>query len=134
MLNASCLRRGFGFERVLGDLDQFDKGGVVLRSQVGNDLAVERDLRGLQTFHEPAVGKARSAGSGVDADLPERAEIPFFGLAIAIGILAAMIERVGRVAVKLLAAHAEAFGGADHSPSALAGGGGVGDSHRSLRG
>jgi hypothetical protein len=47
IFNASGLRRGFGFERVLGDLDQFAKGAVVLRCQVGNDLAVERDLRGF---------------------------------------------------------------------------------------
>src|SRR5437667_4600445 len=134
LFNVSRLGSGLGYERVLSDSNQLAKRNGVLRGQVGQHLAVERNFRGFQTFHEPAVSEPGGAGSGVDADLPERAEIPFFGLAIAIGILAPVIERVGRVAVKLGAAHAEAFGGADHSRAALAGGGGVGDAHGSVDG
>src|SRR6185437_6855991 len=132
-LRDSGLCRGLGPERVLGDLDQLAKRGVVLRGDVGQHLAVERDLRGLQTFHEPAVGQSGGTSGGIDADLPERAEIALLGLSIAVGVLTAMIDRIGGVTVKFRAAHPEAFGGPDHSGAALAGGGGVGDSHGSVQ-
>ena len=48
-----------------------------VRGDVGEDLAVEADLRGLEAFHETAVGQAGGAGGGVDADLPEIAEGAF---------------------------------------------------------
>src|SRR6185312_15747150 len=130
-LRDSGLRRGFGLERILGDLDQFAKRRVVLRGDVGKHLAVERDLCGFQTLHEPAVGQSGGTGGGVDADLPERAEIALLCFAVAVGVLTAVIDRVGGVTVKFRAAHPEAFGGPDHSGAALAGGGGVGDSHGS---
>src|SRR6266496_1431737 len=88
----SGLGGGFSNERVLGDPDQLAKSSGVLCGEIGQHLAIERHLCGLQSFHESAVSEAGGAGGGIDADLPQRPEIAFFRFAIAIGVLAAMIE------------------------------------------
>src|SRR5439155_26430426 len=110
----------FGPERVLSDLDQFAKRGAVLRGEVREHFAVERDLRGLQSFHETAVGEAGSAGSGVGADLPKRSEIALLGLAIPIGVLASVIDRIGSVTVEFGTAHPKALARPDHSGASVA--------------
>src|SRR5438552_182313 len=61
----------FGLQRVLGDPDQFAKRGGVRGREVSKDLAVERAFGRLQALDEPAVGDARGACGGVDADLAE---------------------------------------------------------------
>src|SRR6266576_3691002 len=90
-----------GLQRALGDPDQFVKRGGVRGREVSKDLAVERALGRLQALDEPAVGDARGARGGVDADLPEVAERAFLDPAVAVGVLAAMVHSVGRVAVEL---------------------------------
>src|SRR5579872_1128872 len=121
---------GLGLQRVLGDFHQLAKGGVVRGGDVREDLPVQGDFRGLQPFHEPAVGGAGAAGRGVDAYLPELAEGALLHLPVAKGILLGMIGRVGGVTVKFGAAAAKALGGFDRADAAFAGGGGVGNSHR----
>ncbi|MPN02394.1 hypothetical protein SDC9_149610 [bioreactor metagenome] len=120
---------GFGFQSVLGNFDQGAKSGVVGRSDIGKDLAIKGHLGGLQAFHEAAVGGAGRAGGGIDADLPQIAEGAFLNAAIAIGILAAVINSVRGVTVKLRTAHPVAFSGVDHPCSAFAGGRCVCNSH-----
>src|SRR6478609_10717666 len=100
--------RVLGLQRVLGGGDQFIKRAVIRRGDVGEDLAIQTDLRGLQTLHETAVSHARRASSRVDANLPQRAVIALLGLAIAEGVLPAVIERIGGVAIKFAATHPEA--------------------------
>ena len=112
--------RGFGLQRVLGDLDQLSKRRVVGGRDVSEDFAVEGDFGGFEAFHEAAVGGAGGASGGVNANLPQRAEVTLLGAAIAEGILPAMIDGVGGIAIKFRAAHPEAFGGPDHSSAALA--------------
>src|SRR5207237_9513484 len=95
-LSLGCFRglRSLGLQRVLGGADQFVKGGGIGRGEVSEDLAIQTDLRGFQTSHETAVSHASSTGSGVNSDLPKRPIVALFGLAIAKGILPAMIERI----------------------------------------
>ena len=103
------------------------------RGDIRQHLAVERDLGGLEPFHEAAVGRPGSAGGGVDTDLPERPEIALLGLAVAVGVGAAVVNGVGRIAVKFGAAHPEAFGGCYHPFAAFAGGDCVSYAHGSLK-
>ena len=120
---------GFGLQRGLGDFDQLAESGVVSSRKISDDFAVQRDLRSLESFHKSAVGQTGGAGGGVDANLPEHAEIPLLGFAVAEGVLASVIERVGGVTVKFGAAHSKAFGGFDRADAAFAGSGSVGNSH-----
>lgn len=69
----------FCLQRVLRNLHQFGEGGVVRGGEVSERLAIERDLGSFQPLDEAAVGETGGAGSGVDADLPERAEVALFG-------------------------------------------------------
>src|SRR5436309_9366944 len=77
-----CFRR-FGLQRILRKPDQLTEGGGIGRRQVGNNFAVERDLGSFETFHEPTVGCAGRARSGIDANLPQSAEVTLLGLAVA---------------------------------------------------
>src|SRR6516225_7016194 len=63
--------RGFGLQRVLGDLDQLSKRRVVGGRDVSEDFAVEGDFGGFEAFHEAAVGGAGGASGGVNANLPQ---------------------------------------------------------------
>jgi len=114
---------GLVLQRVLGDVDDFEKRGVVGRGEIRNDLAVELALGGDQTFDETAVGDAGGAGGGVDARLPEIAIDALLGAAVTVGVLPAVVHGVGRVAVKFGALEAEALGGCQHSSTTFAGSG-----------
>jgi|HubBroStandDraft_1064217.scaffolds.fasta_scaffold214653_3 hypothetical protein len=114
----NCRRSGFGqggtglvLQRALGDVHQFGKRSGILRGDVSEDLAVERDFGRFQTFHETAIGQAGFADGGVDANLPEITERAFFGTAIAIRILTAVIDGIRGVAIKFGALEAKAFCG-----------------------
>jgi len=102
---------GLVLQRVLGDVDDFEERGVVGRSEIRNDLAVEFALGSNQAFDETAVSDASGARGGVDARLPEVTIDAFLRAAIAVGVLSAVIDGVGRVAVKFGALEAIALGG-----------------------
>jgi hypothetical protein len=61
--------------------------------------------------------------------LPELAEGALLGFAVTERVLASVIHRVGGVTIEFGTLEAKAFGGLEHPSAALAGGGGVGDSH-----
>ena len=120
---------GLVLERVLRDIHDFKECGVVGRSEIRNDFAVEFALRGDQAFDEAAVGDAGFAGGGIDARLPEVAVNALFCAAIALGVLPAVIHGVGSVAVKFGALEAEALGRRQHPFATFAGSGRIGDTH-----
>src|SRR5580698_6098084 len=60
-LKAESSLRGFGLQRVLGDLHQLAERSVVRRRDVRQHLAVKAHLRGLQALHEAAVSRAEAA-------------------------------------------------------------------------
>lgn len=120
---------GFGLQRSLGDFDKLAESGGVSSGKISDDFAIKHDLRSFESLHKSAVGQTGGAGGGVDANLPEHAEITFLGLAIAEGVLASMIERIGGVSVKFGPAHAKALGSFQCADAAFAGSGSVGDSH-----
>ena len=57
------------------------EGGGVIDGEVGEHLAVYRDVRSLEAVDERAVGDAVHAGGGVDTDYPQLAEVTLLELA-----------------------------------------------------
>src|SRR6516164_5532862 len=55
-------RAGLGLKRVFGGIGQLTECRGIGRSDVGDDLAVQGTLGGLQSFDEAAVGEANRAG------------------------------------------------------------------------
>src|SRR5262249_40472091 len=117
---ASGFRR-FGLQGVLRYCYQFLECSAVRCREVGDDFPIERYFGGFQSFDKPAVRDSSGAGGGVDSNLPERAEISFFGAAIAKSILPAMIDGIGGIPVEFRTPHPEAFGGPNHSSPSFAG-------------
>src|SRR4051812_39562150 len=97
-------------QRGLRGGDEAFESGFIGHGDVGQDLAVEIDSGGLEAFHEAAVGEPVGAGGGVDARLPESAEIAFARLAVTVGPDLGFHDRVLRVAEQFRAATAEALG------------------------
>src|SRR5580704_8728066 len=77
------------------------ESGFIGHGEIGEDLAIEVDAGGLKAFDEAAVGKAVGAGGGVDARLPEHAEIALARLAIAGRPGLGFVNSVFRVAEEL---------------------------------
>ena len=121
-----------GLERVLREVHDFEERGAVGRGEIGNDFAIKFALGGNQTFDETAVSNASFARGGVDARLPEIAINALLRAAIAVGVLTAVVNGVGRVAVKFGTFETEAFGSRQHSLTAFTGSGGISDTHDSL--
>src|SRR4029079_16865654 len=71
---------------------------------VGQDLSVEIDVRELQRVDELAVSQALGADRGVDALDPQSAEAPLLHLAVAVGVLAGLLDRLAGDANRVLAA------------------------------
>src|SRR2546425_119292 len=103
----------FPLQRVLRDFDQFVKRSRIRGGDVRQNLTVQPNLRRFEPFHEPAVSGASGANGRIDADLPERPEIPLLGFAVTESIGPAMVEGVGSVTIQFGAAHPKAFGGSD---------------------
>src|SRR4051812_10376328 len=80
---------------------------LVHHREIGEDLAVDVDLRALQPGHERAVGHAELAHRGVDARDPQRAEGALLLAAVAVGVLPRLHHRLLGDAVDVLAAAAE---------------------------
>src|SRR5580693_4097185 len=100
---------GLVLKCVFRDVDQFSKCRCVLRRDISQNFPVERTFRGFQAFHETAVSQAGGTRCGVDSDLPEVAERALFDATVAIGVLAAVVNGIGRVSVKFGALEAEAL-------------------------
>jgi hypothetical protein len=82
-------------------LDQGIKGHLVADGDVGQHLAVEFDVRGLEAFDEAAVADAGVAAGRVEADDPQAADLALLLLAIAVGVLPRVLDSVFRVAKSL---------------------------------
>jgi hypothetical protein len=95
----------------LRHLYEFAKRSRVGGRDVGERFAVERDFGGFESFNESAVSDARRACRGIDPNLPQVTEGALFAAAVAIRVLASVINRVGSVAVEFGTPHAKAFGG-----------------------
>src|SRR5690606_7998047 len=70
----------------LGDLDESVERGRVVDGQVGEDLAIDLDLGGLQTLDEPVVRDALGAGGRVDPLDPQTTEVALLGLAVVVRV------------------------------------------------
>src|SRR5205085_9915064 len=76
------------FERLARGADERAEGGRVAHREVGEDLAVDLDLGGLQTGDEARVGDVVLTARGVDAHDPEPAELALAGPAVAVRVVA----------------------------------------------
>src|SRR5688500_4120179 len=86
----------------LGD-DRLERLALVHRD-VGQDLAVEVDAGELQAVHEAAIGQALHPHRRVDPLDPQGAERPLLHLAVAIGILPGLLDRLAGDPDRVLAA------------------------------
>ncbi len=123
--------RGFGalffllFEAVFGAGDDDAEGFRLVHGQIGEDLAVERDVGGGQPGDEAAVKDVVLLAGGTDALNPEAAKGTLAGLAVTRGVLLGLVDGVLGVAVELGAVRAKAFGAFQHALAAFTAGGGV---------
>src|SRR5438552_11880464 len=81
------LRFRFVLERGLHLLDDSLERGFVGDGEIGKNLAIESDVRGLQAFGETAVGETLRADGGVQALDPTITESALARFAIALGPL-----------------------------------------------
>src|SRR5207253_7333920 len=89
-----------------GDLVE---GGLVGHGEVRQHLAVDVDVRALESRHEGAVAHAELAHRGVDARDPQRAELALLLPAVAVRVLPGLHHRLLRDAVDVLPAAAESL-------------------------
>ena len=67
---------------------------LVIDGQFGQHFTVNRDLGFLQTVDKAAVGKAMLTCSGIDTDNPQLTELTLSRLAVALGILTCLNDRL----------------------------------------
>lgn len=66
----------------------------IIHGQIGEYLAVDVDIVGVNLTHELGVRHAVLAGSGVDTLDPQGTESAFLGFAVAVGILQTFFDGV----------------------------------------
>jgi hypothetical protein len=84
-------------------------------------LAVDLDLGGLETLHEPVVGHAVGAGRGVDPLDPQATEVALLGPAVAVGVTERVEHLLLGLAVEPRALPAVAAGALEDDPALLLG-------------
>src|SRR6185312_645694 len=99
------------FERDLGLRHEGRKSLRLVDGHVGQHLAVDLDAGLVEAVDEAAIAQAVLAGGGVDALDPERAERALADLAVAIGVLQRLLDRLLGDANGVLAAAVKALGG-----------------------
>lgn len=101
---------GFLVDRLLGGSEDYVESGGIFDSHVRENLAVNFDLGGVETFHEAAVCQpAITDGSGDTSD-PETAELTLTFLTITVLILPSLVNSVFSVTIELRAESAETLG------------------------
>src|SRR6478735_7712475 len=99
-----------GGQRRLGLLHDRAERAAFVHRQIGHDLPVELDPGELGAVHELRVGQALGANRRVDPLDPQRAEAALLHLAVAIGVLAGLLDGLAGDADGVLAAAAIALG------------------------
>src|SRR6187551_2273885 len=99
-----------GGKRGLGLLDDRAERATLVHREVGHDLPVELDPGELGAVDELRIGQAFGADRGIDPLDPQRAEAALLHLAVAIGVLAGLLDRLAGDADGVLAASAIALG------------------------
>src|SRR5579883_2157185 len=99
-------------QMALGLFDDRGERGRLMDGEFGQDLAVDFDPGRGQPGDEAAIGQAVLAHGGVDALDPQRAEFALAVLAVAIGVLHRLFDRLLGDADSVLATAKIALGGA----------------------
>src|SRR5690606_36668383 len=95
---------GSGRKRLLGLLNDRAERGTLVHRQIGHDLPVELDPGELGAVDELRIGHAFGANRGVDPLHPQRAEAALIHLAVAVGVLPGLLDRLAGDADGVLAA------------------------------
>src|ERR1700761_8371632 len=90
-----------GVESCLGLADEGGEAGGVVHCDVGENLAVEVDIRLLEAVDELRVADAVDLGGGIDTHDPERAVLTLLLLAAAVGELESALDGFLRCLVEL---------------------------------
>src|SRR5215212_3649566 len=93
----------------LGALHIGREGGRLVDGHLGQDLAVDLDPGLAETVDKSRIGQAVLAHRRVEPLDPERAEGALLVLAVAVGVLQALLDRLLGDADRVLAAALEAF-------------------------
>src|SRR5688500_17585385 len=99
-----------GWKRRLGLLDDRAERGALVHRQVGHDFPVKLDPGELGAVHELGIAEAFGAHRRVDPLDPQRAEAALLHLAVAVGVLPGLLDRLAGDADGVLAASAIALG------------------------
>src|SRR5262245_35835220 len=110
-LPEGAVASGGGRQRSLCLLDDRLKRRRLADREVGQHLAVDQQPGLAEAVDEPAVGKAERAHRRIEPLDPERAEGALAALAVAIGILVRLLDRLLGDANGVLAPAVIAFGG-----------------------
>ena len=92
---------GLGLQSGLDRFDQAGEGDFVTDREIAQDLAVELDVGGVETFDEAAIGDAVATASSVEAHDPKTAAIGLLLLARDVGVLPGMLDGFFRIAEEL---------------------------------
>ena len=93
-----------------------------MHRDVREHLAVERDPGEFQRVNELAIGQSLGADRSVDALDPQRAEVAFLNLAVAIGVLPGLLDSLAGNPDRVLATAVLALRGIE-DPLVLGAGG-----------
>ena len=93
----------FVTERIPGGAHQIAKQLIALQGEHGELLAIEFDAGLAETVDKSAVIQALLADQCIDPCDPERTEIAFFLLAVAVRVDEAFFERTASLPVQLAA-------------------------------
>src|SRR4051812_22106029 len=75
-----------------------------MHRDVREHLAIKRNAGEIQRVDELAVGQSFRANGGVDALDPQSSEAPLLNLAVAVGVLPCLLDRLAGDADRVLAA------------------------------
>src|SRR6187431_237191 len=81
-----------GGQRSLGLLDDSSERAALVHREIGHDLPVEFDTGQLGAVDELRIAQPLGAHRGVDSLDPQRAEAALLHLAVAIGVLAGLLD------------------------------------------
>src|SRR6185295_1941076 len=119
VIGASRIRASEGglagsVERGAGRIDDRLECGRFSHGEIGKHLAVDLDPGLTEAVDKSAVGEAVFADSRIDALNPERAERTLPVLAIAIGVLVRLLDRLLCDTDRILAPAVKALGGLEY--------------------
>lgn len=105
--------------------DEAGEGDGVIDREIGENLTIERDAYGIETFDEAVIIEAVGAASRADSLNPEAAEVAGASFTVSIGPILSFVDGVFGVAEQLAPSSAKAFSFLENAFPPLTAGGAV---------